>query len=614
MLKLSKHDKVDREKYHKHLGYLGYIYYDLDELISMNSVFEQRCSSLRYLLNQTARECSGGNIYIADTKGVRDFLIRHRNVPEYLLQKKDKGVMKPSIASTVLTNVKEKGYDSEFIDMWILFRSMTQKNGYIKTAMHECEECDAVTEDGRRLYKITHNFSENNTFRTYYSDYNHQQLPKECTVALKAPKGYTLVKGDFAQSDLKIAYNMLLRDPSNYDVMYNCKDSYEGFARMMEGPDFSLERFKRERDVYKQNSLAPLYGGSKSNTVEGQRVRQNVSDYLETIPSYVTFKNRLDKRLNTGLPVTVRTYFGNEILIQNFEKNKNALLNEALNAPMQGGTSEVVIHLGNAIMDRFKEKGITEENGGIYLYLNRHDELVFLVKNEYMEYSYIFQECEDVIIDDWMPLKIAFSFSDNYWIPNERIDNMFKAYYKEPEMINVPALIEKARKSKVFIPCDDTLSLVAGYCKNSTANKTVLCFLNTDSGKVTYHEVGSVDTNDIIESIIAIINSKAIDLINRNVTAAIVYTDLLYQDKIIGARMPISFKKGFDSGLFLKAMSLAESKANEVMSNVSKDVIEVSNLFSKSPSEQLRPIDRIRKGDLEFARKYVNSLLADLLK
>ena len=381
---------------------------------------------------------------------------------------------------------------------------------------------------------------------------------------MKAPAGYTLVKGDFAQSDLKIVYNMMLKDPSNLDIMYNYPDSYEGISRVVEGPMFNKEKFLEERHLYKQNTLAPIYGAESSESFEGQRIVNNINDYLKTLSVYSEFKKRIEKRIETGLPVYVRTYFGNEVPIDSTNRSPKDVMHAALNAPVQTGTSEIVIACANAIMDKFAENGITEENGGIYLYLNRHDELIFMINNDYLNYSWIFQECEDILVDDWMPLKIEFSYSDNYIVPNDNLDRLCKSSYKRKEPINISELITKAKSSEFFIPCDDTLRLALGCVVGK--DKSVVSLLNVDKNTYKVMDIDTTDLNEIVKYVLLKIGGKKAELLKDDVTSVIVYTDLVLQDVSFNAGLPVLFKTKFNDSMYRQAKMLADKRLKELES------------------------------------------------
>ena len=57
---------------------------------------------------------------------------------------------------------------------------------------------------GQTLYGIGHTIQFSDAFRTYYSEFSHQQVPKQFLTALDAPAGYTMVKGDFLKYDGKL--------------------------------------------------------------------------------------------------------------------------------------------------------------------------------------------------------------------------------------------------------------------------------------------------------------------------------------------------------------------------------------------------------------------------
>lgn len=572
MLRLSRNSVIDFEKYKRHLSYLGFIYYDMDYISKRLTVMQEQLDTMRYLLNVYVRECSGDVILNADNTGVRKFLINYRSVPENLLYTRVKGEYKPSISKEVLSRVRDMGYAVDFIDLYLDFTSLRTKTGLVRSVLYKCRESDTTSQDGSALYKVTHRFQENGTMRTYYNDFNHQQLDKDDLKALKAPKGYTLVTGDFAQSDFKIAYNMLLRDPSNIDTMFRYKDSYEAIARVLEGPNFSKEKFKEDRNVYKKCSLAPLYGAKSASTIKEKNITNMMGEYYNTLKPYKTFKNNIQKRMKLGLPIVIRTYFGTEVMVNTYGKQAANVLNSYLSAPCQTGTSEVVIACANSIMDKFAEYGITEENGGIYLAYNKHDELMFYLKNEHLQYSWIFQDNQNIVVDGWMPLQIEFSFSDIYGVPNDEIDKTFKSMYKEETPLNVDELIAEAEKADFFIPCEGVLEIAIGHYFDYDNGRTIIAMIDLATDSVVYNEIMSVDPEKVVQSIILLINRNAENLKRNNITASIVYSTLMNVDKTFGGEVIVGFKCNYDNGLFNRANKLVSDKFRSLIDSENSEI------------------------------------------
>jgi len=570
MLRLNKYSEIDFDEYVRHLEHLGFLYYEYDSMSFVQRKMEQEIFTISDLVYRTMLECTAGKVIGTSRNNVIRFLTGFMGVPESLLysQKRDSDsgetITTLSIDEKHLSKVYDKGYAKEFIDYYLSLKSKIAKNGYIKSCMSQFQDSGGIKNSkGNVLYKVTHSISQNATLRTYYKQFSHQQLAREALVSIGVPDGYTIVKGDFAQSDLKIVYNMLLRDKSNIDIMYNCEDSYEGIARICEGSEFNIEKFKEERHLYKENTLAPVYGAESAVTTDAQKIVNNVNSMLQTLPVYNEFKNRIKRKVECGLPVYVTTYFGNKIEIESTFKGSKEVIDAALNAPAQAGTSEIIAACANAIMRRFAKHGITADNGGIYLYLNRHDELVFLLNNKYLEYSWIFQDTEDILVDDWMPLKIEFSFSDNYAIDNPVIDNLCKSYYKEMEPLNVKQLIEKGRNCEFFIPCEDTLVLYCGTY--SEGDRTVICFVNKDTDKVTYKEVNTSNADQLVKSIVQMMSEVRMDLFDKDITSVCIYTTLVVEDTSISKGIPVVFKRDFEDDMYRRVHELAHEKFNETL-------------------------------------------------
>lgn len=561
MLKLSKDSKVDFDKYMERLSYLGYVYYNFDKIAYPKSRLSLLKSSLSDYIYRFILESSGGSVVGIQRASIQNYLINVMKVPVSMLTAKKKdshGVVYDTISIDAkhLTAAKDKGFAVEFIDIYLKYTSLVSQIGLIEGLMRLKQENVFMKNSlGQHLYGIGHEINFSDAYRTYYRNFSHQQVPKQFLTALDAPAGYTMVKGDFSQSDLKIVYNMLLKDKSNVDVMFRHADSYEGMARLVEDNKFSLEVFKRDRDLYKQNTLSPVYGGTSASTEQAQHIIDNVNNYLTNLPVYQEFRKRIQKKIDCDLPVVLNTYFGNSIEVVDPYNNSKKIMDKALNTPVQAGTSEVVAMCANAIMDKFAEYNITQENGGIYLYLNRHDELVFLIKNDYLDYSWIFQDNEDIIIEGWMPLKIEFSYSDNYLIKNDEIDRLAKSYYKELEPINVDNLIKEALASEYFIPCEDTKVFYVGtYSENG---KTCMVFMNEDMNVEFAKEVGSDNKDVLLNAMINIIGEKHLEFLESNCTSVCVYTTMVAEQLSVSKGLPITLKSDFSDSIYKSCLNEA---------------------------------------------------------
>ena len=560
MLKLNRNSKVDFDKYLSRLSYMGSIYYNLDKISYPLSRAVLLRNSLSDYIYRFLLESSGGAVMGINRDSIFNYLINTCKVPKSLLESKkndgDGVYYTLSIDAKHLEAVRDKGFAVEFIDIWLKYTSLKTQISLIEGIIKRRDPSNIKKNlHGQTLFGIGHEINYSEAYRTYYKNFSHQQVPKAYLTSLDAPAGYTMVKGDFEQSDLKIVYNMLLKDKSNVDIMFRHQDSYEGVARLVEGDSFDLDVFKENRALYKQNTLSPVYGGTSATTKQAQDVIDRVNSYLSTLDVYQEFKKRIERKIECKLPVVVNTYFGNSIEISN-TKNHKQLMDAALNAPGQAGTSEVVVMCANSIMDKFAEYGITQENGGIYLYLNRHDELVFLVKNEFLEYSWIFQDHEDIIVEGWMPLKISFSFSDNYAIDNDEVDKLAKSYYRELEPINVDKLIQDSLSTEYFIPCEDTKIYYIGT--HSEDGRTCIVFLNEDLNVEMAREVNTENKDIVLSSIINIIGQNHIELRENNYTSACVFTTLVMDEVSAMKGIPIIMKSSFSDKIYMTCQNEAK--------------------------------------------------------
>ena len=127
------------------------------------------------------------------------------------------------------------------------------------------------------------------------------------------------------------------------------------------------------------------------------------------------------------MPLYVESYFGHLEGISN-KYNPTDLLNDALNAPVQSGTSEIVCLTTLAILKQFRDLGYSEDD--ISVYYVRHDEPVFRIHKKVLKDIWILNQFSQILIDDWTPLRMDFNFGYYYKKPDEDLENQIHANYE----------------------------------------------------------------------------------------------------------------------------------------------------------------------------------------
>lgn len=414
MIKYTKSDVVDIEKYTERIQKYGYVLVDGEMLRQHAIQLDSDSLTLQYMYMDLMKQKSAGDCMFNSREIILRYLKKYEYCPEhYFKTRKSKG--ESIAANDVLIPLRQNGYANEFISYYMDSRSSAMRSSKIMSLLAGAEETELIDKSGIRLTKVPFSVNKQVNLRFNYSNFDIiSQIPKNVTNCIGVEDDYVLVWGDFAQSDFRIAYNLFMRSPENDLIMNKYQDKYEALARIVAnelGEKFDKERFLEQRDVYKVNTLATVYGRHDSVVKENSEFIQMFTKFLNKCPKYSEYFARLKDAHELGLPIVINTYFGNEELSPILYKESDTV-NRALNAPIQAGTSEIIILTVNKILDMFYDAGYSEED--ISLYLVRHDEPVFKVKKSVLKDAWIFEQFHQILVDDWSPLELTFSAGYRY--------------------------------------------------------------------------------------------------------------------------------------------------------------------------------------------------------
>lgn len=561
MLELTSNSEINFEQYIEDLKYLGFVYIDRQQLLDELPLLELKIASMKYLCSQIMATKSGYFFCEFNKKNVIKFLQDYENCPpSYFVNKKSDTGNESLNSQKTLTPLLERGYAEEFITTYMQLTSLISVRGLIDGISNRSYLSDEVSMAGTPLYKLNFEVNEADNLRVYYKRENIQSIPKVYTNCMKSPKGYVMVSGDFKQADLRIAYSMMLMSENNIDIIKKYPDMYESFARIYLGDEFDLEDFKENRNsVYKPNTLAPLYGAKSANTSKGSNYVRKANSYLSSCENYKDFKSRIQLRLDKDLPLNLVSYFGNEISIERvanpYGDVKSQKMDKALNAPIQQGTSEIVIATEQSIMKAFAEVGATPQNGGIYAYLNRHDELVFMIKEEFLKHSYIFQDHETIKVEGWVPLQIDFSFSYDYGVPSKELDEEARKYYKP----NVSKTFDFSyNKDNNYIPIKDLLEITVSVEPIPGTSGCIIAYYDEKRQKCSFEILHVSNNDEVYNSVISFVSRNRDYIRKNNFEFACINTLLVPRDVSVFQGILIKLTNSYDSLLNQKASLLAK--------------------------------------------------------
>jgi len=335
--------------------------------------------------------------------------------------------------------------------------------------------------------------------RFNYNNTDIISIPYEYTASFAVPEDEIMAWGDFAQSDLRIVFNLLLRDEFNGPIMDKYADKYEGMAAILAawaGEEHNHDKFLEERELYKVNVLSGIYGQEHGNTPEDQAFISRLQKYLKTCPRYQEYRKRIKDCYELGLPIQVTGYFGHEEIIT--RPTEKDTLNKALNTPAQTGTSEIVILTCNAILDKFYSLGYTSDD--ISLYITRHDEPIFRFKKHVLKDTWVFNDASTIMVDDWTPLRLDFSYGTYYGTEDPVITQQVRDVYDANA--DKYSVYEPSKERVDYVPALPVRKLYVST--EVVGEQTIICIYCKDSNKAAYF---LADTN-VQEEVDAVVREK----------------------------------------------------------------------------------------------------------
>ncbi len=492
MFKFYKGTSIDFDKYEQYLRYRPYIVFDREKMLKTLQYEKCHADTFASLAIDTMIYKSNGSCAELSKNAILTYLIQHESCPErYFYNHKTESASLD--AKKVLSKLVNNGHAEEFLQDYMAYKSLVAKNGKISGIINTNTQDAGFNKDEIKLTKLFFEVNQQKNFRYNYKNSDIIAIPKEYNDCISVEDGYFLAWGDFGQSDFRIAYNLFMRSPENDLIMNAYEDKYEALARMVasfEGQVFDYDKFKEERQLYKRLTLATVYGTRDSIIASEQPFIKRLTDFLYKCEKYVEYEKRIKDRIDLNLPVLVDSYFGN---MQSISGKYRAvdLLNDALNAPVQTGTSEIVALTTMQILEEFYKLGYTPED--ISIYYVRHDEPVFRVHKRVLKDAWIFNQFNQILIDDWTPLKMDFNFGYYYKqadaVLEESIHKIYEDNLDKIEQIPVGNTIND------FYPAPPICTITITKMQTPD-NKIIYGLYMPDKDAVQYNLLQSIDVNE----------------------------------------------------------------------------------------------------------------------
>ena len=172
---------------------------------------------------------SNGFYSTLDKEPLHKYLTFCERCPEHYFRKR--GVQGISIdMKKVIDKLLSNGYAEEFLENYKRYRNCESYCNTIRKVLAECIEQKGVNHFGVKTHAIYYDVNVQQNLRFNYKNRDIVAFPKTYTNTFTTEDGYFLVWGDFAQSDFRIAFNLLLRDENNTKFMSEIDDKYEGLV------------------------------------------------------------------------------------------------------------------------------------------------------------------------------------------------------------------------------------------------------------------------------------------------------------------------------------------------------------------------------------------------
>lgn len=501
MFKFYKDTVIDFDKYERYLRHRPYIVFDREKMLKTLQYEKCHADTFASLAIDTMIYKSNGSCAELSKNAILTYLMQYEGCPErYFYNHKTEGASLD--AKKVLSKLVNNGHAEEFLQDYMAYKSLVAKNGKISGIINTNTQSAGINKDGIALTKLFFEVNQQKNFRYNYKNSDIIAIPKEYNDCISVEDDYFLAWGDFGQSDFRIAYNLFMRSPENDLIMNAYEDKYEALARMVasyENQAFDYDKFKEERQMYKRLTLATVYGTRDSIIASEQPFIKRLTDFLYKCEKYVEYEKRIKDRIDLNLPVLVDSYFGN---MQSISGKYRAvdLLNDALNAPVQTGTSEIVALTTMQILEEFYKLGYTEDE--ISVYYVRHDEPVFRVHKNVLKDAWVFNQFNQILIDDWTPLRMDFNFGYYYKQADEELEKSIHEVYDKnlDKIVNIPV----GNTINDFYPAPPIYTITASKIETPD-NKVIYGFYVPDSNAIQYN---LLQENEVLEQdyVLSIIN------------------------------------------------------------------------------------------------------------
>lgn len=451
MLNLTHPFNVDFNKFQDNISCEGAkIYVDIEKYLDKLGHLEALRDAAYVNVSDQMLMLSNGRYSSPTPQKLVSTLLEFCEIQSKEIEKynKDSRMHKPSADQEVLTEccrrlrlemdsghisyLREKGL--RLMEDYIAYRGILSAASSANKKISRFVEMPEAGWGGTDIAAVDFMYEQKSTMRYYTFDDNIQGWNSEFLSCMTVPSGYYLWWGDMKQIDLRVfMYSILLqKDPKLRDFIREYDDKYEAFMRYVYKEldrVFDYSEFKLNRDKYKKGILACLYGiqeNSLTVTLDGDRqMARMFMEFFRKNKAYVELNQNIEDTIHMGCGVNIYDYFGVRSSVETYgSKATPHVISQCINRPNQCGSNSVIVMWTNAVMEKFRELGYGKDD--IYVYLVRHDEVIFAMKKEVLKNTWIFDDYAKVQVDDWELLEMESGFGIYYTEDLKELEDRFK--------------------------------------------------------------------------------------------------------------------------------------------------------------------------------------------
>ncbi len=328
-----------------------------------------------------------------------------------ILKKTPKG--QASTAESVLQELADEGYELPQVIMQ--YRSLSKlKSTYTDRLPQQINKATG------RVHTSYHQ-AVTATGRLSSSDPNLQNIPirseegRKIREAFTAPEGYILLAADYSQIELRIMAH-LSQDKGLLKAFAAGEDIHKHTAAEIFGVSLD-EVSSDQRRSAKAINFGLIYGMSahglsKQLGIDRQQAADYMNVYFERYPGVKDYMNTTKEQAK--IDGYVETLFGRRLYLPEINAS-NGMRRQyaertAINAPMQGTAADIIKRAMISI-----ENWLQENDSGIRMIMQVHDELVFEIPNEQIESAK--KQIEKLMIeaaDLAIPLEVGIGSGQNW--------------------------------------------------------------------------------------------------------------------------------------------------------------------------------------------------------